>query len=144
MCLLQTKPASLPRVNEPGPTMGPVALWEVQAAGGFGGHHSGLVLTFPSQPLGDQVGDGSEGGIPWLSKWVCARLFDRATPRDEFSCTYNKRVHHLSSVQPSVLLTNRVESRQGACYGAQEGAPLSLGHLCKLYFRNPSGTGTVA
>ena len=111
---------------------------------GFGGHHSGLVLAFPSQLLDDQVGDGSEGGVPWLSKWACACLFDRATPRDEFSCTYNKRVHHLNSVQSSVLLTNRVESRKGACYGAQEGALVYLGHLCKPYFRNPSGTGTMA
>lgn len=59
---------------------------------GFGGCHSGLVLAFLPPRLDDQVGDGNEGGVPWLSKWACARLFDGATPRGEFSCTYTKRV----------------------------------------------------
>ena len=136
LCLLQTKPASLPHVNEPGPTMGPVALLGSARSSGLRGCHSGLVLAFLPRRLDDQVGDGKEGGVPWLSRWACARLFDGATPRGGFSCTYTKRVaggaapsKALSS--PRSVLTSRAESRKGTCYSAQEGAP--------GYCRNPSG-----
>lgn len=126
LCLLQTNPAALPHVNEPGPTMGPAALL---------GSAVTLDVSSPFFPgrLEDQVGDGNEGGVPGLSKWVCACLFDRATPRGEFSCTYNRRVAGGAAPsqglsRPRSVLAHRAESRKGACYSAH-GVPGLLGSL---------------
>lgn len=71
LCLLQTNPAALPHVNEPGPTMGPAALlgsavtldvsspffpavwkikWEMEMRGAFLGCRSGCVPVCLTEP----------------------------------------------------------------------------------------------
>lgn len=126
LCLLQTKPASLPHVNELGPTMGPVALLG-----------SAVILDvsspfFPGR-LEDQGGDGNEGGVPGLPKGVCACLFDRASPRGEFHVLttggWREALRHLKACP--VLGQCRhtgAESREGACYRARR-VPGLLGSL---------------